>query len=107
MFYFFARKISDNYNTIQGSCWLRQWKLPKPQIISVESIPITLLFEKQDWIICKAISSLVQLKALRLLNGKQLNIVELPMPSPVVYNDQRLPASYANFYICNKFVIDD
>lgn len=49
--------------------------------------------------------NLKQLKTLRLLNGKQLNIVELPMPSPVVYNDQRLPASYANFYICNKFVI--
>ena len=24
-----------------GSCWLRQWKLPKPQIISVESSPVT------------------------------------------------------------------
>ena len=33
--------------------------------------------------------NLKQLKTLRLLNGKQLNIVELPMPSPVVYNDQR------------------
>src|SRR5436190_6960856 len=46
--------------------------------------------------------NLEQLKKLRLGNGKQLNIVELPMPSPVVYEDQRLPASYANFYISNS-----
>ncbi|MDE1193484.1 MAG: agmatine deiminase family protein [Arachidicoccus sp.] len=46
-----------------------------------------------------------QLQQMRLLNGKQLNIVELPMPNAVTYNGQRLPASYANFYIANKFVI--
>jgi agmatine deiminase len=34
-----------------------------------------------------------------------LNIVELPMPAPVVYEEQRLPASYANFYIANKYVV--
>ena len=49
--------------------------------------------------------NLQQLQELRLLNGRQLNIVELPMPDAVVYEDQRLPASYANFYICNKYVI--
>jgi agmatine deiminase len=42
---------------------------------------------------------------MRLLNDKQLNIVELPMPDAVIYEDQRLPASYANFYISNKHVI--
>ncbi len=46
-----------------------------------------------------------QLQQMRLLNGKQLNIVELPMPDAIVYEDQRLPASYANFYISNKHVI--
>jgi agmatine deiminase len=46
-----------------------------------------------------------QLKQLRLLNGQQLNIVELPMPDAVVHEDQRLPASYANFYIANAAVI--
>jgi agmatine deiminase len=34
-----------------------------------------------------------------------MNIVELPMPSPVIYDDMRLPASYANFYIANKYVV--
>ncbi|MBT1702629.1 agmatine deiminase family protein [Chryseosolibacter indicus] len=45
------------------------------------------------------------LKKLRLENGKQMNIIELPMPSPVIHEDMRLPASYANFYIGNKYVI--
>jgi agmatine deiminase len=49
--------------------------------------------------------NLVQLKKMRLLNGKLLNIIELPMPEKVVYEEQRLPASYANFYIANHAVI--
>jgi agmatine deiminase len=49
--------------------------------------------------------NLKDLKSMRLLNGKQLNIVELPMPDELIYQDQRLPASYANFYISNKSVI--
>lgn len=48
--------------------------------------------------------NLKQLKTFKLLNGKGLNVVELPMPAPVVYEDQRLPASYANFYIGNGAV---
>ena len=42
---------------------------------------------------------------MRLLNGKHLNVIELPMPDAVIYEEQRLPASYANFYISNKQVI--
>jgi agmatine deiminase len=49
--------------------------------------------------------NLRHLSKMRLANGKQLNIVELPMPRPVIYEDQRLPASYANFYISNGSVI--
>jgi agmatine deiminase len=45
------------------------------------------------------------LAQLRLENGKQMNVVELPMPSPIVHEGMRLPASYANFYISNKYVI--
>lgn len=49
--------------------------------------------------------NLKQLKTMRLFNGKQLNIVELPMPDELIWQDQRLPASYANFYIANRSVI--
>jgi agmatine deiminase len=49
--------------------------------------------------------NLQTLKTMRLLNGKQLNIVELPMPDAVYHEGQRLPASYANFYIGNAAVV--
>ncbi len=49
--------------------------------------------------------NLKQLKSMRLLNGKQLNIVALPMPDPVIWEEQMLPASYANFYIANNQVV--
>ncbi len=49
--------------------------------------------------------NLKSLKKMRLSSGKGLNIIELPMPSAVVYDGQRLPASYANFYICNGLVV--
>ena len=38
-------------------------------------------------------------------SGKPLNIVELPMPGPVIFEQRRLPASYANFYIANGIVL--
>jgi len=49
--------------------------------------------------------NLKQLKQMRLLNGKQLTVIELPMPDKLIYQGQRLPCSYANFYIANKSVI--
>ncbi len=49
--------------------------------------------------------NLEELKQMRLLNGKPLNIVELPMPDAVVIDDFRAPGSYANFYICNAGVL--
>jgi agmatine deiminase len=48
------------------------------------------------------------LKRLRLLrdqDGKPFRIVELPMPGVIEYDGQRLPASYANFYIANGLVL--
>ena len=39
------------------------------------------------------------------LHGRRLTVVTLPMPRPVVTGGQRLPASYANFYVANGVVI--
>ncbi|MGC4128063.1 MAG: agmatine deiminase family protein [Bergeyella sp.] len=50
-------------------------------------------------------NNLRQLQEMKLLNGEKLNIIKLPMPDAVYWEDQRLPASYANFYISNKHVI--
>jgi agmatine deiminase len=38
-------------------------------------------------------------------NGSKVNISALPMPSPLCFEDLRLPASYANFYIANTAVL--
>jgi agmatine deiminase len=49
--------------------------------------------------------NLNRLKAARTLDGKQFTIVKLPLPRPVVFRGQRLPASYANFYLANGLVL--
>ncbi|MBV6421519.1 MAG: Agmatine deiminase [Ignavibacteriaceae bacterium] len=46
-----------------------------------------------------------RLQNIKLLNGSNLNVVSLPMPSPQIFKGQRLPASYANFYISNYAVL--
>jgi agmatine deiminase len=38
-------------------------------------------------------------------DGKRLEVIELPMPAPIYQHGQRLPASYANFYIANGLVL--
>ncbi len=38
-------------------------------------------------------------------DGKPLSTIDLPMPSPVIFEGHRLPASYANFYIANGVVL--
>jgi agmatine deiminase len=37
--------------------------------------------------------------------GRKLEVVTLPMPAPLIFDDMRLPASYANFYIANGLVL--
>ncbi len=49
--------------------------------------------------------NLDRLRSFRNLKNEPFEIVELPMPSPVVFEGQRLPASYANFYIANDLVL--
>jgi agmatine deiminase len=49
--------------------------------------------------------NLTRLESMTDLEGRPLEIVTIPMPPPVVFNDQRLPASYANFYIANTVVL--
>jgi agmatine deiminase len=46
-----------------------------------------------------------RLTGFRLENGAKLNVIELPCPQPLWFGHQRLPASYANFYIANSAVI--
>jgi agmatine deiminase len=46
-----------------------------------------------------------RMEGMRLEDDSRLEVVELPMPSPLYFDGRRLPASYANFYICNAAVL--
>jgi agmatine deiminase len=49
--------------------------------------------------------NLALLQTMKDQDGRPLRVETLPMPAPVYFNNQRLPASYANFYIANKLVL--
>jgi agmatine deiminase len=46
-----------------------------------------------------------RLNGLKLEDGSKIEVVDLPMPQPVIFKGQRLPASYANFYFSNAAVL--
>jgi agmatine deiminase len=50
-------------------------------------------------------ANLGRLRNARTADGQKLEIVEIPMPRPVVFEGRQLPASYANFYIANGAVL--
>ncbi|HEY5779487.1 MAG TPA: agmatine deiminase family protein [Terrimicrobiaceae bacterium] len=49
--------------------------------------------------------NLQRLRTMQLSNGTPLRVLKLPMPSRIVRDGQRLPASYANFYVGNTVVL--
>jgi len=49
--------------------------------------------------------NLERLRSMRNLDGGKFEIITLPMPDPIIFDGQRLPASYANFYIGNEVVL--
>ena len=49
--------------------------------------------------------NLLRLRRMHDARGQPLRVVTLPMPEPVFFRGQRLPASYANFYVANDTVL--
>ncbi len=49
--------------------------------------------------------NLALLREMKDQDGRPLRVETLPMPAPVYFDGQRLPASYANFYIANQMVL--
>ncbi len=67
-------------------------------VTAVEQDPDDLNFEPlQD--------NLRRLRSMSGAQGRPLKVITLPMPAPLCYQGQRLPASYANFYIANRVVL--
>ena len=71
---------------------------PSTVVTSVEENP-------QDANYAPLQENLALLKTMKDQDGRPLRVETLPMPAPVYFGGQRLPASYANFYIANKLVI--
>ena len=71
---------------------------PNTVVLASERDPADLNFEPLR-------ENLSLLKGMRDQDGRALRIETLPMPRPVYFDEQRLPASYANFYIANSVVL--
>jgi agmatine deiminase len=71
---------------------------PSTIVTSVESDPADENFAPLE-------DNLRRLRQMRDQNGRPFRIVTLPMPDPIFQDGQRLPASYANFYIANGIVL--
>ena len=67
-------------------------------VIAVEDDPADVNYEPLK-------ENLALLRKMRDQDGRALRVETLPMPEPVFFDGQRLPASYANFYIANGLVL--
>jgi agmatine deiminase len=71
---------------------------PQTVVIVAETDPADINYEPLR-------ENLVLLREMKDQDGHPLRVETLPMPEPVFFNGQRLPASYANFYIANGLVL--
>jgi agmatine deiminase len=71
---------------------------PRTIVIAAEEDPAEVNYEPLK-------ENLALLRNMRDQDGAELRIETLPMPEPVFFYGQRLPASYANFYIANRLVL--
>lgn len=75
------------------------------RFVNANTIVACVELDKSDDNYAPMQENLRRLKKMRDVNGKQFSVIELPLPDPVIFDGQRLPASYANFYICNAGVL--
>ncbi len=75
------------------------------RFVSANTIVTVVEKNKRDDNHARLADNLKRLKRARDSKGKPFTVVELPMPKPLFFEGERLPASYANFYIANKLVL--
>ena len=107
-------RIFRDYLGVRNTLWLRngiagddthghvddlaRFSDPHTVVIAAEYDPAELNFEPLK-------ENLALLREMRDEDGSPLRVETLPMPEPVYFDGQRLPASYANFYIANGLVL--
>jgi agmatine deiminase len=75
------------------------------RFISIDTVLTAVERSRADANYAPLQENLKRLKSAIDMNGRKLQVIELPLPRPVVFRGQRLPASYANFYIANELVL--
>lgn len=75
------------------------------RFVSEDTVVIASEKDREDANYAALAENLKLLRAATDAKGKRLQVATLPMPAPVWFDGQRLPASYANFYIANGIVL--
>lgn len=75
------------------------------RFVSADTVVTVLEDDPQDENYAPLKDNYERLLTMQDQDGRPLKVITLPMPGPVWFEDQRLPASYANFYIANKAVL--
>jgi agmatine deiminase len=75
------------------------------RFVSADTIVVAVEEDPSDDNHAKSMDNLQRLRRVRAPGGGALRIETLPFPRPVVMNGERLPASYANFYVANGVVL--
>jgi agmatine deiminase len=75
------------------------------RFVSADIVVIAVEDDPEDENHARSIDNLRRLELASRAQNRPLRIVKLPFPRPVIMNSERLPASYANFYIGNGVVL--
>ncbi|HYS24952.1 MAG TPA: agmatine deiminase family protein [Vicinamibacterales bacterium] len=75
------------------------------RFVATDTVVLAVEEDPADENHARSIDNLNRLERASGADGRPLRVVRLPFPRPVVMNGERLPASYANFYIANGVVI--
>jgi len=107
-------KIFNKYLNIKNFIWLKKGIAGDDthghvddisRFISKNRIMTAIETNKKDQNYRRLNENLKILKKTKNEKGKKFKIIKVPMPSPIFIENIRVPASYMNFFICNKKVI--
>ena len=107
-------KLFNKYLNIKNFIWLKKGIKGDDthghiddisRFVSKNTIMTAIESNKKDKNYKNLNENLKILKKSKNENGGKFRIIKVPMPSPIYIEKTRVPASYMNFYICNKKVL--